>query len=177
MRTRPLPLLLLVLLLSTPSWGMPQPGSLFPTFTATDLHGRQVSTREWLRGRSLVVVTTDREGSDLSRAWMEAAVQRALPELRLRAIVSLHLPFFVSAAMARGQARKQVPQAAWGDTLLDIRGQSAKRLRLPTSREPYVFVIDAEGRVVASAHGPVDDPRSRTIWKALEGGRALPAAQ
>ena len=177
MRSRPLPVLPDPAPVGAVPSGLPQPGNLFPSFTSTDLHGREVTTREWLRGRSLLVVTTDREGSERSRAWLEAAVQRAPPALRLRSIVSLHLPFFVSVGMARGQARMQVPRAAWGDTLLDVRGQSAQALRLTTSREPYVFVIDADGRVVASVHGPVDAPRSRSIWEALGLGRELPAVQ
>jgi hypothetical protein len=177
MRTGSLPLLLTLLLAAAPSGAMPKPGERFPAITSTDLHGRPVSTRTWFRGRSLLVVTTDRAGSELARAWIEAARKRGLATPRLHSLVSLRLPFFVSADWARDEARKQVPRNAWAHTVLEVRGQSAQALQLPTSKEPYVFVVDADGRVLASVHGLVDGPRSHAIWEALKPGREAPAEE
>ena len=175
MRARTSTFLMAALLLSGLGLAIPQPGGTFPSLDAEDLTGRPVNTEEWLRSPSLIVVTTEREGSEQTRAWFDTAKAKSPPDLQMRSILSLHLPFFVSEGKARAEARKEVPQEDWDDTILDVRGQSAKTLGLSASEEPYVFLVDAHGRVLASAHSPADAPQSRAVWEALEREQESPA--
>lgn len=176
MRARTPTFLLAVLLLSGSALAIPRAGDIFPSVNAEDLEGHKMNTGEWLRSPSLIVVTTEREGSELTREWFDEAKSQSPQDLHLRSILSLQLPFFVSAGKARAEARKEVPPEAWDDTILDARGQTAETLGLDASKEPYVFLVDSEGRVLASAHGRVDAPQSRAVWRALERQQQQPGA-
>lgn len=148
---------------------MPRPGEVFPSFAAKDLLGGQHSSGELRGHRTLVVAITDKDSGEEMQRWFDAATARLGKDYASASILSLHLPFFVSLGAAQGRARERVPQQFWKATWLD-KGDMAKKLGLPQSREPFVFVLDAQGRVVASAHGLVDDVKQAdVIWSAMSG--------
>lgn len=156
------------LLLVPVAEAVPRPGETLPSFSAKDLNGTEHESRELLGQRTLVVAMTDRDGGDAMQRWFDAADTRlGKGRYQSTALISLKLPFFVSGGAARGRAKEKVPQEFWEETWLDRDGRMAKVLALPKSREPFVFVVDAEGRVLASVHGPADSPEAESIWSAL----------
>lgn len=156
------------LLLTPAAWAVPRPGEELPAFSAKDLNGTEHKSQELRGQRTLVVAMTDRNGGDAMQRWFDAADARlGKGRYESKALISLKLPFFVSGGAARGRAKEKVPQAFWEETWLDRDGRMAKVLALPSSREPFVFVVDAQGRVLASVHGPADGPEAGSIWSAL----------
>jgi hypothetical protein len=157
------------LLAATAAGAMPRPGELLPDFPAKDLLDRKHQSRE-LKGRpTLLVVITDKDGGDEMKRWFDTAGTRVPSSVHRASILSLKLPFFVSTGTVRGKAREQVPRNFWADTWLDKDGDMAKALGLATSRTPYAFALDADGRVVAAVHGTVDAPEAQALFKALSG--------
>ena len=115
----------------------------------------------------MVVVVTDRGATDEMRAWWNAADPRLPVEVQRKSIVSIGVPFFVGVDYARRAARGDVPRQYWDDTLLDIHHTMAKQLGLGKSSSPWVFVLDADMRVVASVHAKVRSPEAEGIWRAV----------
>ncbi len=157
------------LLLTTAAGAMPRPGETLPDFTTRDLLDRKHDSRELTGRPTLLVVITDKDGGDEMQRWFDTAGTRVPLAVHRASILSLKLPFFVSTGTVRGKAREKVPRSFWGDTWLDKNGDMAKALGLATSRTPYAFALDAEGRVVAAVHGTVDSPDAQAVWKALAG--------
>lgn len=146
---------------------MPAVGEPLPYTEGKNLHEEVVGTDEFVGSRTLLVVLTDRHGSEEVEAWFARAEKVLPPEVALKSIVSLRLPFFVGQGMAIDRAREDTPPDAWDDTLLDVRGQMAEDLGLQSSRVPYVFALDENGEVIAGVHTTVDDPASEEIWQSL----------
>lgn len=160
-------LMLAALVLPGMVMALPAPRETVPSFEAKDLLGKSHDTREWQGRRVLVVMITDQHAGDEMRRWFDAADGQMSEQVHRASIISLGLPFYVSAGMARGKAQQQVPRAFWSDTWMDKDAKMAKRLGLATSREPYVLALDEKGQVLASVHGTVDSPDAPSIWKAL----------
>lgn len=157
------------LLAATAAGAMPRPGETLPDFTTKDLLDRKHQSRELTGRPTLLVVITDQGGGDEMKRWFDTAGTRVPMSVHRASILSLKLPFFVSTGTVRGKARQKVPRDFWGDTWLDKNGDMAKALGLATSRTPYAFALDAEGRVVAAVHGTVDAPEAQALFKALSG--------
>lgn len=156
-------------LLSLPgsAGALPKPGETVPAFTAEDLLGQPHASSEWKGRRTLLVIMTEQHAGDEMRRWFDTA-NPLLPEAVHRAsIISLDLPFYVSAGMVRSRAKEQVPEPFWADTWADKNGKMGKVLGLATSRTPYVLALDESGKVLASIHGTVDAPGAPAIWQAL----------
>lgn len=144
-----------------------QPGQSFPMFTAMDLVAKPHRTSEFVGRVTMVVAITDRDAGEAMRAWYTAADAHVPGTVARKSIISLHIPFFITTAYARDQARSQVPEQFWDDTLLD-RGDMAETLHLAESKLPYVYVLDATGKVVAEAHASARSPEAQHIWAAFE---------
>jgi hypothetical protein len=162
-------LCLTVLVLPGAGVALPAPQEAVPSFVAKDLLGQSHSSREWLGRRVLVVMITDQHAGDEMRLWFDAVDTRIPADVHRASIISLDLPFYVSAGLARIRAKNQVPREFWSDTWMDKDAKMAKVLGLATSRQPYVLVLDEQGQVLASAHGTVDSPEAQAIWEALYG--------
>lgn len=156
------------LLLAPGAEALPQPGEPLPSFSAKDLNGADHQSHELQGHRTLVVAMTERDGGDAMQKWFDTADERlGKGHYHSQSLISLRLPFFVSAGAARSRAKERVPQEFWDDTWLDKDGRMAKLLSLPQGRESTAFVLDAQGRVVASVHGPPDSPEAGRIWSAM----------
>ncbi len=145
------------------------PGPPFPVRSATDLEGN--THPEVLRtgAANMVVVMTRRESAVLARQWFEASASRVPEAVHRVSLISLRLPFFVSAGLARDKARDQVPRQFWSSSFLDRNGGMAKLLNLEESPLPYVFAVDGQGRILASAHGAPTQAGAEALWRALRG--------
>jgi hypothetical protein len=157
------------LLAATAVGAMPEPGQTLPDFTTRDLLNAPHRSSE-LKGRTtLLVVITDKDGGDAMQQWFDTAGTHVPDSVHRASILTFKLPFFVGTGTAQGKARQKVPQQFWGDTWLDKNGDMAKALGLASSRTPYAFALDAQGRVVAAVHGTADAPEAQAVWNALTG--------
>jgi hypothetical protein len=157
----------------------PRPGAAAPSFDAEDLNGRAHSSRELAQRPTVVVVCTSADASSAANAWLQQAKNRAHGQVRVVTLVALRLPFFVSQGMVRGRARPQVNPGEWTNTWIDVHGHVQSALGISDgSATPYVFTVDAQGRVVASVHAPVNHPSASAIMSAIDQvGGALAASR
>ncbi|MCY1076878.1 hypothetical protein [Archangium lansingense] len=146
----------------SPGVGQPLPG-----FTGKDVLGQEHSSQEYEGNPTLLVAITDKNAGDEMRRWFDAADQHASASVQRESIISLRLPFFVSMGTVRSRVKNQVPRPYWDDTLVDRNGALAETLGLDSSKVPYVFALDASGRVLAAVHGKVDSPQASRIWSSL----------
>lgn len=155
-------------------WGLtvlaaPAPGDILPDFSARDVEGAPVKLHDLLGGKpALVVCITDQVAVEAMDRWYGAADVRALPHGRV-SIVSIDTPWFVPEGTARGRAAGKVPPRWRRYTLFDTDHRMAKGLGLEGDpQKPWVFAVDAEGRVLARFHGRVADPGAARVFEALE---------
>lgn len=160
---------LLACFLALPSWALAAPasGAPLPPFTGEDLLGRKHLGDEYAGRPTLLVAITDKNAGETMREWFEAADRHAPASVQRESIISLRLPFFVGINTVRRRVKAQVPREHWDDTLLDRDGAIAQALGLESSRQPYVFVLDANGRVLARVHASASSPEAQRIWSAL----------
>ena len=159
--------LLLPIVLATAVLAAPAVGERLPDVRAKDVDGAERHLLELLHeGPTLGVAITDRGAADKMRAWFDASDER-VPGVNRVSVVSIGVPFFVSDDYARSKAREQVPERWRGKSLFDSDGTLAKELGLGKGETPWVFVVDAQGRIEARVHGTPDDPAAEAIWKAL----------
>ncbi|MBI2395873.1 MAG: hypothetical protein HYV09_40290 [Deltaproteobacteria bacterium] len=145
----------------------PKPAEPFPLFIARDVAGQKQSTATFRGAPTLVLAITDRGAGDAMRAWFEGAQKRA-PTVRLKGLISIDVPSFVSDDFVRARARETIPKTRWHDNLLDTHLGIAQVLSLPESDVPWAFVLDAQGRIVAAAHAKADAQAASAVWKSLE---------
>lgn len=145
----------------------PKPSEAFPLFIARDVAGQKQSTATFRGAPTLVLAITDRGAGDAMRAWFEGAQKRA-PTVRLKGLISIEVPSFISDDFVRARARESIPKSRWQDNLLDTHLGIAQVLSLPESDVPWAFVLDAQGRVVAAAHAKADAQAATAVWKALD---------
>ena len=155
-------------MLSSTLWALPRVGEQMPTVDSRDLLDHPHSSSEWKGRRTLVVAITDKDAGEEMRRWFEAADTHLPPDVRRASIVSVKLPFFTGAGMARDQARRRTPEQFWSETWLDRDGAMAKTLGLAEDRVPYVIALDEQGHVLASVHATAADPRAADeIWRSF----------
>lgn len=166
MRATPAGVLLTLALLSIPAVeAAPAPGESFPVFEARDVCGVRTRFHALLDGRpTFVVAITDRKAQHAMRRWFEAATE-ALGEYNLVSIVSVDMGGWFSSKTVRGWARKRVPEPWQSRTLFDSNQRMQKLLALE-GEQPWVFVLDAEGRVLARVQGPWSPTRAQMMFEA-----------
>ena len=169
MPKKTLPILTLAaMLLSPAALAIPQVGAEFPTVEATDITGQGHHTRE-LRGHpTLVLLGSDSDAGDALRAWGEIANRRLPPGAERLIVMAMHLVFIIPTATARSMARNQTPERFWHQSWIDTGGTLRERVGVPESEVPFVFVLNSEGRVVASVHSLAGAPGTEQIWRALD---------
>jgi hypothetical protein len=165
-------LLTIVLSVLSPLFGgrgvaAPDVGAALPSLNASDVTGEQRTLAELVRGPTLLVAITDRDGGDALKAWFDAANTRGHQASRV-AVISIGKPFFVSDDYARSRARERIPRGAWHSSLFDTNHAMANALGLEESAVPYAFAISGDGRVLAVIHRTADDPQAARIWNALD---------
>lgn len=155
-------------LLCLPVQAAPAPGEVFPSFEALDVAGARTRFHSLIDGRpTLVVAITDRKAQDAMRQWFEAATE-TLGEYNLVSIVSVDLGGWFSSKTVRGWAQKRVPEHWQSRTLFDSNQRMGKLLALEGDAEdPWVFVLDGQGRVVARVQGPWSPGRARAMFEAF----------
>lgn len=169
-------LLALALLVSAPSigWAEPQPGHTFPAFSVDDIAGANHTQRDLMGRVTVLLVMTDKDTGPAMTAWYRR-ISTAAPTARLLSVVAVSLFPLIPTSTVISQARDATPRHRWNEVWLSRNGSLAESLGLPESETPWVFVVDASGRVIESVHAAADDAGLARITTAL--GRRSASAQ
>jgi hypothetical protein len=154
---------------ATDASAIPAVHTPLPPFRTADITGQAHHSGE-LRGHPmLVAVLTSSEAGDHARAWTQEAERRFRgTNVKLVTLVSLDLSPFVPTSMVRSAARDQTPRNEWRTTWIDRNGSVRRALGLPKGdHQPYLFAIDAQGKVQGWAHGPYERRAAEYIFSKL----------
>jgi hypothetical protein len=146
-------------------------GSL-PRFKARALSGVPKTEQDVLGQPAVLVITPTKHAAVACKAWGDK-LQKSLPSnVGLWALLALDIPFLVPHEYAVRKAQEKVPPPLWDRTWLLTGGGMDKKLGVPSEAgEPYVFAVDATGKVVAKARGAVTEEKIDRIAEALEAAK------
>ncbi len=147
----------------------PRVGAPIPVLTAVDLADRPHSSSELIGRPTLLVVLTRREPIERTKTWLDEMGRRFPGDgIRVVTVITLDLFGLPTLTMVRHRVRASVAEQFWANTWLDAGGQMRHALDLQMrSLQPFIIVLDRNGRVVATVNGTLEDPRADAIWSAL----------
>jgi hypothetical protein len=140
------------------------------SFTATSLTNEKVDSSALLGQPTLLIITPSKAAADSTKAWTNA-LEKALEgkKLRIRAVLTINLPFFMSEADAVSSAREVVPERYYDQTWILDSQIMEKALDIPTeSKRAAVLILDASGNIIARVHGQLTDVRLEAIVRAVD---------
>jgi hypothetical protein len=140
------------------------------SFTATSLTNEKVDSSVLLGQPTLLIITPSKAAADSTKAWTNA-LEKALEgkKLRIRAVLTINLPFFMSEADAVASAREVVPERYYDQTWILDSQIMEEALDIPTeSKRAAVLILDASGSIIARVHGPLTDVRLEVIVRAVD---------
>lgn len=143
--------------------------SALPSFNATSLTG-QVVTEEKLIGQpTILIVTPSRAAAADTRAWAQALRKNIdVEKVRVRDVLAIDLPFFISERDALGRAQEKIPRRYHDQTWLLGETSLEDALNIPAaSEDAFVMVLDSQGQVVARVNGQATTQRINEIEKAV----------
>ncbi|GAA3948420.1 hypothetical protein [Allohahella marinimesophila] len=140
----------------------------WPDFAAINLNKEPVQSSSLIGQRTIVIVTPSEEAADSTQRWVEALRSEVEEDaFRVRTLITLDLPFFVSVEAAVGDAKEVVPEEfhdqTWildSDVLEDAIGVERG------SSRAAVIILDSQGNMVELSHGPLTEERLQTVVKA-----------
>ncbi len=139
-------------------------------FKATALSGATVSSEKLIGQPTILIITPSKAASESTRTWVEALRDELdASDYRVRDVIAISLPFFLSEEDAVSKARDSVPERFHDQTwLLDSTALEAS-LGIPRdSDKAAIVVLDVDGKVVARVHGALNDQRLKTVVNAAE---------
>lgn len=164
------PMLILLALLS--HYGPPAIASdgPWPSFTATTLNGEKVDSDKLLGQPTLLILTPSRDAAESTRQWVNRLrSQIDHRKYRVRDVLAVDLPFFMSEEDAIGKAKEKVPQRYHDQTWILNSQVMEGALGVPSdSEEAVIVVLDTNGNLVSQVHGVVTDARMTEITNALQ---------
>lgn len=143
--------------------------SPIPDFTATALTGKKVSVAQSIGQPTILIVTPSKVAAKNTRLWAEALRKNVHQSgVRIRDVLAIDLPFFMSEENAIGRAREKIPARYYDQTwiLSELNLESA--LSIPRdSAKAFVFVLDAQGKVIARVEGESNDAKLSEVEEAV----------
>lgn len=142
-------------------------GSPIPAFTATALTGVKVSSAKLIGQPTILIVTPSKDAAKDTRMWVEA-LRKNLDQkaIRIRDVMAIDLPFFMSEADAIGRAKEKIPSRYYDQAWLLNETVLEKALNIPrNSAKAFVFVLDTQGKVLARVEGEPSDLKVSEVEK------------
>lgn len=142
----------------------------WPSFTATALSGEKVHSDKLLGQPTLLILTPSRNAAESTREWVKALRSKIdLSQYRVRDILAVDLPFFMSEQDAISLAKEKVPQRYHDQTWILDSQVIEGALGVPSdSDEAVIVVLDKNGNLVSQVHGSVTSARMSEITDALQ---------
>jgi len=139
------------------------------SFTATTLTYEKVDSSLLLGQPTLLIITPSRAAGDSTKAWTQALRKTLdVKALRIRAVLTIDLPFFMSEEDAIGLAREAVPERYYDQTWILDSQLMEEALDIPAaSKLAAVLILDASGTIIARVHGRLTDQRLEVIVRAV----------
>jgi len=143
--------------------------SLIPEFTATVLTGEQIKSTQLIGQPTILIVTPSKDAAEDTRLWANALRANIDPSLvRIRDVLAIDLPFFMSEEDAIGRAKAKIPARYQDQTWLLNESTLETALSIPRdSASAFVFVLDAQGQVVARVEGEPSDSKMAQVETAI----------
>jgi len=144
-------------------------GSPIPSFTATALSGQKVTSDKLIGQPTLLIVTPSTDAAADTRMWVEALRKNIDPKaVRIRDVLAVDLPFFMSEADAIGRAKEKIPARYHDQTWIFAQKDLEIALDIPTdSAKAFVVVLNSEGKIVTRVEGEPTKARVEEISSAV----------
>ncbi len=144
-------------------------GSPIPSFEATALTGRTASSAQLIGQPTLLIVTPSTGAAADTRKWVQALREQLDPTaIRIRDVLAVDVPFFMSENDVLGRAREKIPERYYDQTWLSSGKQLERALDIPVaSDKAFVLVLNAEGGVVVRVSGEPTDERVKAVTDAV----------
>ncbi|MFC0677797.1 hypothetical protein ACFFGH_08095 [Lysobacter korlensis] len=135
------------------------------SFDATVLTGEKVTEAQLLGQPMVLIVTPSRDAAEQTRQWANALMGRIDPEqIKVRDVIAVDLPFFMSESDALGRAKEKIPQRFHDMTWLTAESTIERAFNVPDSSEQaFVFVLGSNGEVMARVSGSPTSSRVSEI--------------
>lgn len=142
----------------------------WPSFTATMLSGDKVDSDKLLGQPTLLILTPSRDAAESTREWANTLRSKIdQSKYRIRDVLAVDLPFFMSEEDAIGVAKKKVPQRYHDQTWILNSQVMEAALEVPSdSDEAVIIVLDKNGHLISQVHGKVTTLRMSEITNALQ---------
>lgn len=141
----------------------------WPSFTATKLSGEKVHSDELLGQPTLLILTPCRDAAESTREWVNALrLKMDLSKYRVRDVLAVDLPFFMSEEDVIDKAKEKVPKRYHDQTWILNSQVMEDSMGVPSdSDEAVIVVLDTNGNLVAQIHGRVTTARMKEITGVL----------
>jgi predicted transcriptional regulator len=142
----------------------------WPSFTATKLSGEKVHSNELLGQPTLLILTPCSAAAESTRQWVNALRSKIdQSKYRVRDVLAVDLPFFMSEEDVIDKAREKVPKRYHDQTwILNFQVMEDALGVASDSDEAVIVVLDTNGNLVAQIHGRVTTARMTEITDALQ---------
>lgn len=144
--------------------------SSVPQFDAVSLTGKTVSSEQLIGQVTLLIITPSREAEQPTLEWADALrAQIDIDRYRIRDVIAVDLPFFISVEAAIDQARGKVPKRYHEHTWLLDEPVLEKAFEVPRkSKQACVVVLNSRGIAVLRIHGALTESRLQSVVSALQ---------
>ena len=159
-----------LLALLAPALVRAQPSSSpIPSFTATALTGEKVSSAKLIGQPTILIVTPSKDAAEDTRLWVKALRKNIDQKaIRIRDVLAIDLPFFMSESDAIGRAKKKIPARYFDQTWIFAEQDLENALGIPTnSHKAFVIVLDSAGQVLARVEGEPTAARIDQVQSAV----------
>lgn len=160
--------LTLALLLSVNVWAQLS-NSPIPDFTATALTGEKVSAAQLIGQPTILIVTPSTDAAKHTRLWAKALRKNIdQTRVRIRDVLAIDLPFFMSEKDAIGRAKEKIPARYQDQTWILNESSLESALQIPRdSAKAFVFVLDTQGKVIARVEGAPNEAKISEVEMAV----------
>jgi hypothetical protein len=142
----------------------------WPSFTATTLSGEKVDSDKLIGQPTLLILTPSGNAAGSTREWVKTLRSKIdQSKYRVRDVLAVDLPFFMSEEDAIGKAKERVPKRYHDQTWILNSQIMEATLGVPSdSDEAVIVVLDKNGNLVSQVHGKVTTARMSQICVALQ---------
>lgn len=143
--------------------------SSLPSFDATSLTGEKVSSDALVGQRTLLILTPSRGAAESTRRWVRELRNAVdIGQYRVRDVLAIDLPFFMSEADAIDKAKQVIPKRYHDQTWILASPVLEKALDISRNSElASVIVLNQNGTIIDRVHGAFNKQRLDVILKAL----------
>lgn len=145
------------------------PNSPIRSFNATALSGEKITDAKRIGRPTILIVTPSKAAAADTRKWAQAMRENLdQKSIRIRDVLAIDLPFFMSESDAMGRAKEKIPARYYDQTWLLDETSLETALDIPTqSANAYVIVMDSKGQVIARVNGAPTEERISQVKSAV----------